>query len=140
MQGNDYVQSQMYVKGVQCFACHDVHGTEHDADLRLPGNAVCMQCHNPALQPGPRGTIEFHTQHAANSEGSKCVACHMPAVQQTIANVNVRSHTFKFISPATSERYGVPNPCTTCHKDKSNEWANDALRSWPSVRPWRVAP
>jgi predicted CXXCH cytochrome family protein len=140
MQGNDYVQSQMYVKGVQCFACHDTHGTEYEADLRLPGNAVCTQCHTPVLQPGPRGTLEFHTQHAATSEGSKCVACHMPAVEQTIANVNVRSHTFKFISPAMSERYGIPNPCTTCHEEKSNEWANEALRSWPSVRAWRVAP
>jgi predicted CXXCH cytochrome family protein len=139
MQGNDYVQSQMYLKGVTCFACHDVHGTEHNADLRLPGNAVCLQCHSPALQPGPRGGIEFHTQHKAGSEGSQCVACHMPAVEQTIANVNVRSHTFRFISPAMSERYGVPNACTTCHKDKTNAWANDALRSWPSVRAWRVA-
>ena len=139
MQGNDYVQSQMYLKGVQCYACHDVHGTEHNAVLRLPGNAVCLQCHNPVLQPGPRGPLEFHTQHAPNSEGSKCVACHMPAVEQTIANVNVRGHTFKFISPAMSERYGVPNPCTSCHKDKSNEWAHEALRSWPSVRSWRVA-
>jgi predicted CXXCH cytochrome family protein len=139
MQGNDYVQSQMYLKGVQCSACHDVHGTEHEADLRLPGNAVCLQCHNPVRQPGPRGTVEFHTQHAAESEGSKCVACHMPAIEQTIANVNVRSHTFKFISPVMSERYGVPNPCTSCHKEKSNEWAIEALRTWPSVQPWRVA-
>ncbi len=139
MQGNDYVQSQMYMKGVTCYACHDVHGTDHPADLRLPGNAACTQCHTPTLQPGPRGTVEFHTQHAANSEGSKCVACHMPLVQQTIANVNVRSHTFKFISPAMTGRYGVPNPCTTCHKDRSNEWANEALKSWPSVRAWRVA-
>jgi predicted CXXCH cytochrome family protein len=139
MQGNDYVQSQMYLKGVECSACHDVHGTEYEADLRLPGNAVCLQCHNPVRQPGPRGTLEFHTQHAATSEGSKCVACHMPAVQQTIANVNVRSHTFKFISPVMSERYGVPNPCTSCHKEKSNEWAIEALRAWPNVQPWRVA-
>jgi len=63
----------------------------------------------------------------------------MPAVEQTIANVNVRSHTFKFISPVMSERYGVPNPCTSCHKDKSNEWAIESLRTWPSVLPWRVA-
>jgi predicted CXXCH cytochrome family protein len=139
MQGNDYVQSQMYLKGVQCYACHDVHGTEHAAVLRLPGNDVCLQCHSPLLQPGPRGGIEFHTQHAVNSEGSRCVACHMPAVEQTIANVNVRSHTFKFISPAMSERYGVPNACTTCHTDKTNAWANEALKSWPSVRAWRVA-
>jgi hypothetical protein len=63
----------------------------------------------------------------------------MPAIQQTIANVNVRSHTFKFISPVMSEQYGVPNPCTSCHKEKSNEWAIDALKKWPSVLPWRVA-
>jgi predicted CXXCH cytochrome family protein len=140
MQGNDYVQSQMYLKGVHCYACHDVHGTENPAVLRLPGNAVCLQCHSPVLQPGPRGGIEFHTQHAANSEGSKCVACHMPAIEQTIANVNVRSHTFKFIPPATAERLGMPNACTSCHKDKSNEWASAALRAWPSVQSWRVAP
>jgi predicted CXXCH cytochrome family protein len=133
MQGNDYV------KGVRCFACHDTHGTKHEADLRLPGNAVCLQCHNGVMQPGPRGSIEFHTQHAADSEGSKCVACHMPAIGQTIADVSVRSHTFQFISPAVSERHGVPNPCTTCHTDKTNRWAIAALASWPSVSPWRVA-
>ena len=99
MQGNDFVQSEMYLKGVRCYACHDVHGTEHAADVRLPGNDVCLQCHSPQLQPGPRGTLDFHTQHKLDSEGSKCVACHMPAVEQTIANVNVRSHTFRFISP-----------------------------------------
>ena len=139
MQGNDFVQGQMYLKGVRCHACHDVHGTKHDALLRLPGNAVCVQCHSGVLQPGPRGSLTFHTQHAADSEGSKCVSCHMPAIQQTIGNVNVRSHTFKFISPAVTEREGVPNPCTSCHKDKSNKWAMDALNTWPGVSPWRVA-
>ena len=139
MQGNDFVQSQMHLKGVRCSGCHDTHGTEHEADLRLPGNAVCLQCHNGVMQPGPRGSIEFHTQHAANSEGSKCIACHMPAISQTIADVNVRSHTFKFISPALSERHHMPNPCTTCHTDRSNDWAIKALETWPSVSPWRVA-
>src|SRR6516162_8318907 len=27
MQGNDFVQSQMYKRGVACWSCHDVHGT-----------------------------------------------------------------------------------------------------------------
>ena len=27
MQGNDFVQSLMYTRGVTCFSCHDVHGT-----------------------------------------------------------------------------------------------------------------
>ncbi len=138
MQGNDFVQSEMSLKGVRCYACHDVHGTDHPADLRLPGNDVCAQCHKPTLQPGPRGPLEFHTQHKPDSEGSRCVACHMPAVEQTIANVNVRSHTFRFVSPADTERYGIPNPCTSCHKDKDNAWASAALSKWPSVIPWRV--
>ena len=139
MQGNDYVQSQMYVKDVRCSACHDVHGTAQPADLRAPGNAVCTQCHNPQLQPGPRGTLEQHTQHQADSPGSECVACHMPAIAATVGNVNVRSHTFRFVSPVASERYGVPNPCISCHTDQSNSWAIEAMRGWPNVSPWRVA-
>ena len=33
MQGNDFVQSLMYTHGVTCFTCHDVHGTDNNADL-----------------------------------------------------------------------------------------------------------
>ena len=138
MQGNDYVKSQMYVKGVTCYACHDVHGTDYEAEVRLPENQVCTQCHSDRLQPGPRGSLEHHTQHKADSEGSKCVACHMPLIQQTIGNVMVRSHTFKFISPALTATAGIPNACTLCHKEKTNEWAMEEIRKWPSVSSWRV--
>jgi len=61
----------------------------------------------------------------------------MPKIAQTIADVNVRSHTFAFVSPAETEQLKVPNPCTTCHSDKSTAWAKDALRSWPEFSPWR---
>ena len=139
MQGNDYVQSQMSVKGVRCYACHDVHGTPYPAALRQPDNLVCTQCHNPQLQPGPPGPIELHTQHKAGSEGSKCATCHMPLIARTVGNVSVRSHTFRFVSPVTTKRLGVPNPCTSCHTDRSNDWAIEELKKWPSVSPWRVA-
>ena len=139
MQGNDYVQSQMSVRGVRCYACHDVHGTPYDADLRQPDDLICGECHGPQLQPGPRGTLEYHTQHEANSEGSRCTACHMPLIARTVGDVNVRSHTFKFISPTATEQYGVPNPCTSCHTDKSTAWALEDLKTWPGVSPWRVA-
>jgi predicted CXXCH cytochrome family protein len=139
MQGNDYVHSQMSVKGVRCYGCHDVHGTANEADLRLPGDAMCLQCHGPQLQAGPRGTLEQHTQHKAASTGSRCVACHMPAIARTVGNVSVRSHTFKFISPVTTKRLGVPNACTSCHTDRMPDWAIEALKRWPSTSPWRVA-
>ena len=139
MQGNDYVQSQMYKRGVTCASCHDVHGTPHTADLIKPARDLCLTCHSPMSPNGPRAaTIEQHTHHAPGSAGSDCIACHMPQIAQTIADVNVRSHTFRFIMPAESERLKVPNPCVGCHKDKTNAWATEQLKRWPEISPWRV--
>lgn len=63
----------------------------------------------------------------------------MPKIEQTIADVNVRSHTFAFITPEQTDLYKIPNACTGCHTDET-KWATDALRSWGSVSPWRVRP
>jgi predicted CXXCH cytochrome family protein len=140
MQGNDFVQSAMYTHGVSCFSCHDVHGTENNADLLKPANVLCLECHNPNSPNGPRAvSIEAHTHHKAGTPGGECVDCHMPKIEQTIADVNVRSHTFKFITPAETDALKVPNPCTTCHADKTTKWATDALKSWGNVSAWRVA-
>jgi hypothetical protein len=123
MQGNDFVQ-----------------GTENNADLIKPAAVLCLTCHGPKSPNGPHtSTLEQHTHHKKNSAGSDCVGCHMPAIETQLADVNVRSHTFKFISPATTDSLKVPNPCTTCHTDKTTKWALDALRSWPEFSPWRVA-
>lgn len=138
MQGNDFVMSRMYAKGVRCYACHDSHGTGQSAELVLPGNAVCLQCHGPQLQAGPPGSLEQHSHHRAGSTGSECVACHMPEIAETITNVRVRSHTFRFISPTLTDRYGIPNPCTSCHQGKSTSWALDAMQQWSNVSPWRM--
>jgi len=139
MQGNDFVESLMYRRGVTCFSCHDVHGTSNPADLVRSARSLCLTCHSPGSPNGPRAaTIEQHTHHAAGSAGSECIACHMPKIEQTIADVNVRSHTFKFITPSTTEQLKVPNPCIGCHTDKNNAWARDVLHTWPDVSPWRV--
>src|SRR5262245_45641687 len=139
MQGNDFVQSLMYRRGVTCFSCHDVHGTENNADLRRPAGQVCLTCHSANSQNGPHtSTIEAHTHHAAGSPGSDCVNCQMPKIEVTIADINVRSHTFNFIPPEMTDQYKIPNSCTTCHTDKTTDWARQALRDWTSVSPWRV--
>ena len=139
MQGNDFVNSAMYTHGVSCFSCHDVHGTENSADLLKPASVMCLECHGPNSPNGPRAaTIEQHTHHKAGSAGSECTACHMPKIQQTIADVNVRAHTFRFIPPAETDALKIPNSCNTCHADKTTKWAADALRSWSTVSPWRM--
>jgi len=139
MQGNDFIQSVMYRHGVTCFSCHDVHGTDNPAQLRAPVGAICQTCHQPGGPNGPRAaTLEAHTHHAANSPGSQCVSCHMPKIEVTIADVNVASHTFAFIYPAMTDQYKIPNPCTSCHTDKTTTWATETIRQWPERSPWRA--
>jgi predicted CXXCH cytochrome family protein len=140
MQGNDFVQSLMYTRGVTCFSCHDAHGTDNDAMLIKPVKELCSTCHGPNTQNGPRApTLEAHTHHAAGSAGSECVACHMPKIQQTIADVNVRAHTFRFITPAESDALKIPNACNLCHADKTTAWATEVLKGWQDRSPWRMA-
>ena len=139
MQGNDFVQSVMYTRGVTCFSCHDVHGTSNNADLLKPVRQLCTTCHGPTSPNGPHAaTIEAHTHHAAGSPASECVACHMPKIEQTIADVNVRSHTFRFITPTMTDQYKIPNPCTSCHTDRTTTWAREALKGWSGPSPWRI--
>jgi predicted CXXCH cytochrome family protein len=139
MQGNDFTQSVMYRRGVTCFSCHDVHGTGNYAQLRKPADQLCMDCHAPLSLNGPRtATIEEHTHHKAGSAGSSCIACHMPQIETTIADVKVRAHTFAFITPSMTDKYKIPNPCTTCHADKATAWATEALTHWPERSPWRM--
>jgi predicted CXXCH cytochrome family protein len=139
MQGNDFVQSVMYTRGVKCSSCHDVHGTDNDALLIKPASVMCLQCHGPGSPNGPHvSRIEEHTHHKSASTGSECVACHMPRIEQTIATVNVRSHTFRFIAPSMTDKYKFPNPCTDCHRDKSTAWATHELNTWSNISPWRI--
>ncbi len=115
MQGNDSVQSGMCRRDVACLACHDVQSPN-----------------------GPRGTIEEHTHHRAGSSGSQCVACHMPRTVPEIANVSVRGHTFRFVTPSMSASCGIPHPCLDCHASENLAWAAAQLAAWRNVSPWRV--
>jgi predicted CXXCH cytochrome family protein len=139
MQGNDFVQSVMYTHGVRCSSCHDVHGTDNPAQLLKPSSLMFLECHGPQSPNGPRtATVEEHTHHKPGSPGGDCLACHMPKLAITLGDVSVRSHTFRFVTPSMTDVYKIPNPCTSCHKDKSAAWATGALKRWIEVSPWRV--
>jgi predicted CXXCH cytochrome family protein len=140
MQGNDFVQSVMYRHGITCSTCHDVHGTANYAQLRKPAQQLCLECHGPASPNGPHtATLAEHTHHKDGSAGSECVACHMPRIEtEGVPDTFVRAHTFRFIPPALTDQSQIPNPCTSCHADKSTAWAKDAVSRWPEFSPWRV--
>ena len=139
MQGNDFTLSLMYRRGVTCFSCHDPHGTGNVSMLRATGNSLCLGCHAPNAQTGPfASSIEAHTHHKPDSAGSQCVSCHMPAIEETLGDVKVHAHTFRFITPAETETLKIPNACNLCHADKPAAWAEDVLKSWKERSPWRM--
>jgi hypothetical protein len=90
--------------------------------------------HGQDTIPGPHMPIAEHTHHAATS-----IACHMPQIEVTRGDNFVAAHSFRFISPQLTTQFAIPNPCNSCHADKSPDWALEQLRSWQTVSPWRLA-
>jgi hypothetical protein len=47
---------------------------------------------------------EAHQHRKAGSPDNECITCHMLKIEQTIADQNVRSHTFHYVPPAIRTR------------------------------------
>lgn len=94
------------------------------ATSRLPGPPP-----DPVLSFTTAEGLQAHTFHAPESEGSRCINCHMSDVNWRML-VRRRDHTFRAPNPEMTARYGVPNACTTCHDDKAPEWAAKQMDTW----------
>ncbi|MGJ8743588.1 tetratricopeptide repeat protein [Polaribacter sp.] len=108
-----FLQSKMYQNNVTCTNCHDAHTLK----LKFDGNKLCAQCHVPEKYD----TAEHHF-HQPNTDGSKCINCHMPG-RFYMGNDFRRDHSFRIPRPDLSVKYGTPNACAGCHKDKDDVWA-----------------
>jgi hypothetical protein len=117
-------------------------------------DALCTQCHelggsggaggsarsdksggsptgygNSVVAPRAIPDLAAHTHHAADSPGSRCIDCHMSDVNWRLITRR-RDHTFQPPVPEMTSRFGAPNACTTCHEDKSPEWAASIMDRW----------
>jgi len=130
-----YRQSRMHQAGVGCTSCHEPHTGKTKAE----GNAVCTQCHAPAVNaavpnpafPKAAGTYDSpaHHFHAAGSSGAQCAACHMPS--KVYMQIQGRpDHSLRVPRPDLSVKLGTPNACTQCHTDRSAQWAADRVAAW----------
>ena len=115
-----FVQSKMYHNGVSCINCHNAHSLE----LKFKGNQLCTQCHLPESYNTPT-----HHFHKDNSEGTKCINCHMTG-KYYMGNDFRRDHSFRVPRPDLSLKYDTPNACTQCHNDKDNEWAWEQFKNY----------
>ena len=115
-----FVQSRMYHIGVTCSDCHD----PHTLALKAPGNAVCAQCHQPAVYD-----TESHHFHPEASSGASCVNCHMPTRPYMVIDPRL-DHSMRIPRPDLAARLGTPDACSGCHEDKNPAWAEGTLAGW----------
>ena len=115
----NFQESKMFAHNVSCNSCHN----PHSGKLVLTGNQVCLQCHAPSFN------TPAHTFHAETTTGSTCVGCHMPSL--TYMGNDIRhDHSFRVPRPDLSVKYGTPNACNNCHKNKPAVWAEAAVNKW----------
>jgi tetratricopeptide (TPR) repeat protein len=109
--------------GIDCMHCHTSSGRYRFKREKF--NNACMPCHEAKVSNPTE-----HTHHAATSEGSKCISCHMPMT--AFARMNRSDHSMLPPAPAATIAYKSPNACNICHKDKDAEWADKLVRQWRS--------
>jgi predicted CXXCH cytochrome family protein len=132
-----FARSECYRKGgATCGSCHDPHPPDpatNPTSLKFAGDsdAMCVQCHS-AIGQRP----ERHTRHAAGTEASRCVSCHMPRIMEAVL-FQARSHEIDDVPDAEmTGRFGAadsPNACLTCHRDRDTAWLRTSLASFTRV-------
>jgi predicted CXXCH cytochrome family protein len=132
-------RSQCFRKGqVSCGSCHDPH--THDSSTNQTSlkfedqpDRMCTGCHTQFVDETKAAA---HTHHASNSEGSRCVSCHMPPIVDALG-FDARTHQIDDIPNAEMTlRFGQqdsPNACLICHTEKAAQWVQSQLMSWKRV-------
>jgi predicted CXXCH cytochrome family protein len=119
--------------GAACTSCHNPHprdAASNPKSLKFAPDSdeMCVQCH-ALLGRNP----EKHTRHAAGTEASRCVSCHMPRTMDALL-FHARSHQIDEIPDAEmTERFGdseSPNACLACHRERNAEWLRNQLTAW----------
>ncbi len=142
-----FLGSRMHARGVSCTDCHN----PHSARTLLPGNWLCMRCHNGTYTNAPVIEPVSHSHHkvfgyAANGvqtnadllayqpgkpaeTGGECVNCHMPQTAYMQRHWR-HDHGFTTPDPLLTKEAGVPNACNRCHRDQDADWALNCCERW----------
>jgi len=123
---------------VSCGNCHEPHGhgaASNPTSLKFQEqpDLMCTSCHSK-LQDS--ASAAAHTHHPVDSEGSRCVSCHMPRIMDALL-FRARTHQIDDIPNAeTTLRFGPeesPNACLLCHSGKDGAWVKQELTAWKST-------
>ncbi len=105
---------------LDCLHCHTSSGRYRHKDNP---NQSCMPCHSERV-----ANVVAHSHHAADSPGSRCIACHMPMTE--FARMRRSDHSMLPPTPAATIQHQSPNACNLCHKDQDAAWSDRFVRQW----------
>jgi tetratricopeptide (TPR) repeat protein len=151
-----FLGSRMNRGGVWCKDCHDPHSMK----TVLPGNWLCMRCHNGSVTNAPTIDPLAHSFHRVfgyttngvpievdlmdyrpgrfPETGGECVNCHMP--QTVYMQRHWRhDHGFTVPDPLLTKTFGIPNACNRCHTDKDVDWTLTAVEKWYGAKMDRLS-
>ena len=106
---------------LECLHCHTSSGRYLFKLEKF--NDACMPCHEKQVN-----NPEAHTHHKPDSEGNRCIVCHMP--QTEFARMTRSDHSMRPPVPAATIKFKSPNACNICHEDKDAQWADTWVRKW----------
>ena len=107
---------------LDCTHCHTSSGRYRFRSVANP-NAACLPCHQERV-----AHVAEHSHHEVDSEGSRCVACHMPTTE--FARMTRSDHSMRPPTPAATLTFKSPNACNLCHEDEDAAWADRYVRQW----------
>jgi len=106
---------------MHCVQCHTSSG-RYRFKTQNP-NGACLPCHKDKVDDPPA-----HTFHKADSEGSRCISCHMPMTE--FARMRRSDHSLRPPAPSATIAFKSPNACNICHADQDAAWADAYVRQW----------
>ena len=131
----NHLYSDCYINGsMDCTSCHNPHSNDYQD---IAGNALidrfddnqCLSCHvTKSLD------ITAHTFHEEKSEGSSCIACHMPTRQHLAIGNEIKykrsDHTVSIPRPMFDVSQGFESACQQCHTDISEPKLQSIVKEW----------
>jgi len=161
IRGEDYeyasfLSSRMHARGVYCLDCHNPHSYK----TILPGNWLCLRCHNVGSKIAPEINPVTHSHHqihgfdtngtpvnvdltkynskTVKETGGECVNCHMPQTPYMQRHWR-HDHGFTSPDPLLTKQFGIPNACNRCHQDKDADWSLKFCNDWYGAKMERPA-
>lgn len=138
-----HLASACYLQGpMDCASCHEPHAQGYWDTNQTPlpdplDDGQCTSCHvSKSIEP------EQHTFHAPDSDGSKCVSCHMPYLQHPEVGDQIEfarsDHSIAIPRPVFDSDIGIEGACVQCHADRTPlELQSQARAWWGELKPHR---